>query len=87
MDLHKRRVPEAKIFTEKTVADLLKTHNERLAAEDGADVETEEDMLLRAAGKKPRSKGGSDKPSGPPVVTKVCDPRPHILMSFPRLLG
>ena len=70
MDLHKRRVPEAVTWTEKTVADLQKAFKEKKAAASSADgeVESEEDMLLRAAGKKPKGKGA---PEGPPVVTKV----------------
>ena len=34
-----------------------------------AAMETEEDLLLRAAGKAPKGKG-AEKPAGPPVVTK-----------------
>lgn len=72
MELHRRRIPEAKTFIEKTVADLQKAHNDRLAAEEAGELETEEEMLLRAAGKKPPlSKGAAGKPAGPPVVTKV----------------
>ena len=69
MDLHKKRVPEAVTFEKKTVADLKAAHEARkAAASSGADdMETEEDAILRAAGKGGKGKG---KAPGPPVVTK-----------------
>uniref|UniRef100_A0A7S3AWU9 UBA domain-containing protein n=2 Tax=Haptolina ericina TaxID=156174 RepID=A0A7S3AWU9_9EUKA len=71
VDLHKRRVPEAVTWIEKTVADLQKVWKEKQAAgaSGAGEVETEEDMLLRAAGKKPKGKGAAG-PVGPPTVTK-----------------
>jgi len=67
MDMHKRRVPEAKTWNEKTVADL---RDATKAKEAGVtDMETEEDMLLRQAGKAPKNKG-KEKAVEPPVVTK-----------------
>jgi hypothetical protein len=73
MDLHKKRVPEAQTFEEKTVADLKAWQAERAAAAtaDGdAEMETEEDAILRAAGKKPKGKGGEAAAASAPVVTK-----------------
>ena len=72
VDLHKRRVPEAVTWIEKTVADLQKVWKEKQAAgaSGAGEVETEEDMLLRAAGKKPKGKGAAG-PVGPPTVTKA----------------
>lgn len=70
MDLHKRRVPEAVTWVEKTVGDLQKAWKDKAAADSASgEVESEEDMLLRAAGKKPKGKGAAE-PEGPPVVTK-----------------
>jgi hypothetical protein len=70
MDLHKKRVPEAQTFDEKTVADLREAEKQRAAgSSDDVEMETEEDALLRAAGKMPKGKGKA-KPSGPPVLTK-----------------
>ena len=71
MDQHKRRVPEAVTWTEKTVGDLQKAWKEKAGSSAAGEVESEEDMLLRAAGKKPKGKGAAE-PAGPPVVTKVC---------------
>jgi len=68
MDLHKRRVPEAVTWNEKTVADL-RTATKAKESEGAADMETEEDLLLRQAGKAPKGKGKA-KEAGPPVVTK-----------------
>ncbi|KAL1508450.1 hypothetical protein AB1Y20_004553 [Prymnesium parvum] len=72
MDLHKRRVPEAVTWVEKTVGDLQRAWKEKNSTPAaGVEVETEEDMLLRAAGKAPKSKGkGPAQPEGPPTVTK-----------------
>ena len=59
MDIHKRRVPEAVTWEEKTVAHLKEKEEEKkkAASADGAtDMETEEDILLRAAGKAPKGK-------------------------------
>ena len=84
MDLHKRRVPEAQSWDEKTVADLKAAAAAKAAAASGDDpMETEEDQLLRAAGKKPKGKGKA-KEEGPPVVTKeVVDQL--VEMGFPEL--
>ena len=74
MDIHKRRVPEALTWEEKTVAYLKEEQEKKKAAASSSadvDMETEEDILLRAAGKAPRGKGkAAEEPSGPPVVTK-----------------
>lgn len=69
MDLHKKRVPVAVTWNEKTVADLRDAAKHREAADGSMEVESEEDALLRAAGKMPKGKGKA-KPAGPPVVTK-----------------
>jgi len=71
MDLHKRRVPEAKTFTEKTFADLKAEQDAKAGSSTGGDVEmeTEEDIIRREAGLK-GSKKAAAGPSGPPVITK-----------------
>jgi hypothetical protein len=71
MDLHKRRVPEAKTFTEKTFADLKAEQDAKAGSSSGGDVEmeTEEDIIRREAGLK-GSKKAAAGPSGPPVITK-----------------
>lgn len=67
MDQHKRYVPEAQTFEEQTISDLKKAAAEKAAAGGGpADMETEEDMLLRQAGVKGKKKADA----GPAVVTK-----------------
>jgi len=68
MDMHKRRVPEAVTWKEQTVADMHEAQ-EKKKADEATDMETEEDQLLRAAGKAPKGKGKA-KAAGPPVVTK-----------------
>lgn len=65
MDIHKKRVPEAVTWDEKTVADLRDAAKAK--ASEAVDMETEEDMLLRAAGKKPKGKGKAKEEA---VVTK-----------------
>jgi len=67
MDLHKKRVPEAQTFEKKTIADLKAAHEARKAAASGDAMETEEDAILRAAGKSGKAKAAAP---GPPVVTK-----------------
>ena len=68
--MHKRRIPEAQTFNEKTIGDLKKEHEAKAAGgSDVTDMETEEDLLLRQAGKAPKGKGKAE-PAGPPVVTK-----------------
>ena len=59
MDIHKKRVPEAVTWEEKTVADLKAEQDKKATASssDVTDMETEEDVLLRAAGKAPKGKG------------------------------
>merc|ERR1719231_2091230 len=49
MDLHKRRVPEAKTFDEKTIADLKAANDAKKAgASSGyAEMETEEEAIMR----------------------------------------
>ena len=72
MDIHKKRVPEAVTWEEKTVADLKAEQDKKATASssDVTDMETEEDVLLRAAGKAPKGKGKAGALAGPPVVTK-----------------
>ena len=72
MDLHKKRVPGAQHFSEKTVADIKADQEKRAAAAAAAagdEMETEEDLLLRQAGVRGKKKV-TEEPAGPPVVTK-----------------
>ena len=72
MDLHKRRVPEAQTFEEKTVADLKALEEKRRAeSKNGGpeDMETEDDLLLRQAGVKGKGKAKAEA-AGPQLVTK-----------------
>jgi len=66
IDLHKRRVPEAQTWDEKTIADL---RTEKSAKEVGGPVEmeTEEDIIRREAGLKPLK---PKEPTGPLAITK-----------------
>lgn len=68
-DLHTKRVPEAQSWDEKTVADLRDAARKKSEEQADDPMETEEDILLRAAGKAPKNKGKAKAP-GPPVVTK-----------------
>jgi len=70
--MHKRFVPEAQTFDESTIGDLRKRQKEA-ACEGPAEMETEEEMLLRNAGlggKASKLAASTAGPSGPPVVTK-----------------
>ena len=73
MSLHKQRVPEAITWTEQTVADMHEARAKKAAEEaagaEDVEMETEEDQLLRAAGKAPKGKSKA-KTTGPALVTK-----------------
>ena len=72
MDLHKKRVPEAQTFDEKTIADL-KADQDKKAAESsggGEPMETEEEAILRQAGKGGKGKAAAAAAKGPQMITK-----------------